>query len=377
MVSAPTPPIMVHAVLHNPPSSLRAHSTMTAQHNRQFARPVFFPGGVADPSGTTGYISVLSGGIEAIELTTGRSRWHSGAATRALMVLGQQLPAVSSSTGRRNVLEVVLLDRARQGRVLRVSDPVVFPDWVDTTTSNEELFTYQVCGRDSVLLIEWEAHARYRGGAPPPSQVLQEATKDAVGTARVDLRSGRVTMLPRTLPQGLAIPPALQQAMVFPYKKGTAWHSEPWLTDTMVAMLTVEETAGERTLTLQRWDPATQSPRPRLPLGSATGRTAYVTPDGSYLLLHDLSAGGATGDLSIFRVTTGELAARWPHETGLQEISILGSHLYSLVEDSTLTPAGSPRLRLLLKARSLVDGQLRWERLLQERQPSRPPPPRP
>jgi hypothetical protein len=350
---------------------------MNSQNDRQFNRPVFFPGGVADPSGKTGYVSLLSSGIEAIELTAGRSLWHSDAARRALMVLGQRLAAAGGSRERPNILHVVVLDRAHQGRVLRVSDPVVFPDWVDTTATSEERFAYEVRGKEGVLWIDWEAHARYEGGAPPPSRVIREARKDAMGTVQVNLRTGHVVMIPRTAPPVPALPPALRQASLVPCKQGPSWHSEPWMTDNLLAALAVDEHSGQRTLVLQRWDAATQAMRPPLPLGSAIGKTAYVTPNGSYLLLHDLSAGGSAGDLSIFRVETGAFMARWPHESGLQALSILNTHIYSLVEEPVSTSGGSPRLRWMLKARVLLSGQLLWERLLLERQLSRPPPPRP
>jgi hypothetical protein len=92
------------------------------------------------------------------------------------------------------VLLVVLLDLDGQGEVALTSKPIVFPDWVVVTTAAGEDFSFEVWGNVNELRLKWEAHARYRGGAAPSFQIQQQATHDASGVARVNLRTGRVEM---------------------------------------------------------------------------------------------------------------------------------------------------------------------------------------
>ena len=164
--------------------------------NDSLEKPVFLPRGVADPEGSRGYIEVWPGRIAALDLASGAVLWQTTAAARPLIVWNGKLVARFPTPDAPHSLRVAILDAPQSGNVARLSDPLAFPDWVSTADHAPETFAYSVSLAQNLLRIEWEAHARYRGGAPPPSRVLKEASRDAGGTAEIDLETGHARMLP-------------------------------------------------------------------------------------------------------------------------------------------------------------------------------------
>lgn len=135
-----------------------------------------------------------TGGIDALDLASGEARWSTEAASRPLVALLDHLVCQAFVKGRKNALQIVVLDAARGGVLLR-SEAATLPDWVDATATGES-FRCSVRLEGDTLRYRWEAHARYRGGAPPPPEVLDRATKDAAGVARISLSTGRVEVEP-------------------------------------------------------------------------------------------------------------------------------------------------------------------------------------
>ena len=94
------------------------------------ATVVPLPAGIADPSGRTGYFASADGGIEAIELATGKVMWATHEAHRPLFVDGDHL--LVQAGVKRNRLRILRLNLSRNGECDLESDPVVFPAWVVT-----------------------------------------------------------------------------------------------------------------------------------------------------------------------------------------------------------------------------------------------------
>jgi hypothetical protein len=74
----------------------------------------------------------------------------------------------------------------------RKGGEVVFPAWVDLSDADAfEIQTYQA---DDDVVLDWESHRRYRGGAPPSEEILRAMTQDTCGIARIHLAEGSVDM---------------------------------------------------------------------------------------------------------------------------------------------------------------------------------------
>jgi hypothetical protein len=322
--------------------------------------PVFFPRGVADTEGLMGFMADAVGGTLAIDLHTGAVLWRTTAASRPLMVLGQRLVAQGLVDDRPNTLRIVLLDVTRQGQPILISDPVVFPEWVSVATATEESFSFGVHAERGQLLLKWEAHTRYRGGAAPTDRILLQAARDAEGLVLVNLESGTV----RTLtPEEEAIHRTRQtaQSPAAPNWAVRDPSAEPWVAGTKRALLVWEEIDGELSLRLATWDLSSGEER-RLELARGRGFVARPTPNGRHLFVHREPAVAQPSVWWVFSSETGERVATLVYEPGAQSPCILGDRVYYLVEGQVVGSAtGQATRRCTLKARELATTRLLWE----------------
>jgi len=176
--------------------------------------PVVLPGsGVADPDGKVAYVPNTGGGIDALDLATGKRLWQTNAAPRPLLATADRLFAEVPVKGKGHQVRIIVLDTTQEGKKVLESQPVSFPDWVSVGVSHGRSFASSArTDGEGGLLLTWQARAWYAGGAAPPPEVERAARKSASGVARIDLKSGRVEALesnkiPKGTPQTVAAPP--------------------------------------------------------------------------------------------------------------------------------------------------------------------------
>jgi hypothetical protein len=306
--------------------------------------PVYFTCGVADPDGRTGYVAD-GGAIVAVDLGPGRAVWRTELAWRPLIVTGDRLAAASVNDDRANEIRIVLFDPTGEPAV--TSEPVVLPDWASTTTVRLSA----TVERDR-LMLEWEAHARYGGGAAPSRAIERAAVRDARGIFAVDLASGVVT--PGTLPADpdpVRRPPVTSDDL-----------DEPWLAGEQVARLTWTVEDGEQALWLETTDPPAGEEAAG-PLVRGHGVVVEVTADGRHLFVHSEPVPTGDGTWSVFSAESGRRVATLTHERGAHSPAVLGPRAYYVVE----------RGARALNARQLDTDTLDWELPLGERPTSRAP----
>jgi hypothetical protein len=320
------------------------------------ADPVFFPGGVADPGGRAGYVAD-GAGIVAVGLWNGEPLWRTERAARPLISDGERLAAASLQERLPNVLEVIVLD-ATHGESVLVCDPAVLPEWVTVASQPHEAFRMSARVEDSRLRLEWEAHARYGGGAPPPPHVRREAARDAAGLLEIDLESGAVTPLPlhdrANGGEAIRRPPLDADDP-----------TEPWLAGTATARLVWEIEGADQTLALET-SAATAADRGTLvELARGRGLVAQVTRDGRHVFVHQEPPPGGQDPWWVFSARTGRRVATLAHDAGARSPAILVDRVYYLLEEAAEERA--------LRARDLLSGALVWELPLAAPRRSGPP----
>jgi hypothetical protein len=223
----------------------------------------------------------------------------------------------------------------------------VFPEWATAASGPRETFWMRAQLYDNKLRLEWQAHARYGGGAPPPARIRREAEHDEAGLVEVDLETGSVAQLHADEAAGSAVrrPPLAPEDL-----------DEPWLAGTVVTRLVWDSEDGEQKLSLETIDPATGAVRAAVELARGRGLVAQVTPDGCYLLVHSELDPGADDPWSVFSARTGERVATVAHEAGATWPAILWDRLFYLAEQRD---AGA--VRRTLRAQELEAGRLLWE----------------
>ncbi|CAN1211463.1 hypothetical protein TUMEXPCC7403_14770 [Tumidithrix helvetica PCC 7403] len=178
--------------------------------NAEHIRAIFLPGGILSPNHQIGYFININNEIEAIDLNDGSVLWTTDVAsyplTREWEWLGVQkmsYPLLATSEWLAvqkmlpnfgNAFKIAKLDR--NGNLLWLSAPIVFPDWVCLRPLGIPDLKFQVRATTYYLFLDWEAQGHYNGGAPPPGFILDEyeQRKDN-GTVRIDLNSGELEML--------------------------------------------------------------------------------------------------------------------------------------------------------------------------------------
>jgi len=99
----------------------------SAQEKTKLTAVRALPGnGVADPARRTGFFPNVSGGIDALDLATGKILWSSKEANRPLVATENRLFA---QKGNGNQLWVLALDASKEGQRLFESPPIPLPGW--------------------------------------------------------------------------------------------------------------------------------------------------------------------------------------------------------------------------------------------------------
>jgi len=167
---------------------LSSSAFVSGQEKKKLISPVLMPGpGVADPAGKVGFFPSKTGGIDALDLASGKVLWTSKEANRPLLASRDRLFA-QKNLDKANQIRVVVLDASDGKRVLE-SEVIAHPYWVSVSVAYG--LTYRSSARLDInaLWLCWEGHAFYAGGAPPPPEVAKAARKDAEGQTIDDEQS--------------------------------------------------------------------------------------------------------------------------------------------------------------------------------------------
>lgn len=359
---------MNYRIKHRCWSALMALVMFTpAAAAQQVSKPL--PIGVADAAGKIGYIPAASGGVEAIDLDTGKVLWANKDAGKPVAVGGKQLATQTGVADKANSLRIVVLDITDKGKQLSMSDTVMFPDWVSVAPTYGRTFSAEGNIEDGTLLLKWKANAFYAGGAPPPPEVVEAAKKEATGVARVDLANGKVTMLPADkAPVGpkVKLPDSLAKTMSQQYWTGSDWKTDLFIVGKTVSAISVKEAGGIGEMALKRWDLETGNPLETVELLRGKALWPQRSVDGGYLFVHQgvVKEQLPPGDYAwwVFSLESGKQVGKFPFESVLNNVVVIGSRAYYLVGGPAKfqpVPAVQPRF---LRAIDLMSGKTLWER---------------
>src|SRR5258708_6523493 len=94
--------------------------------------------GNADPAGKIGFFPGKTGGIDALDLATGKLLWSSIDANRPLVASADRLFAQAGDT---NQVRVLVIDTTKQGKLAVESQPIKLADWVSVKPDYGRTFT--------------------------------------------------------------------------------------------------------------------------------------------------------------------------------------------------------------------------------------------
>jgi hypothetical protein len=358
----------------------------------ELPRPTPLPGGFVDATGQIGVFNTPRGGVQAVELATGKSFWQSQQAQRPLFVSDQRLFALAAvqapvvrglcfewrpqCQGPHNGFRLVAFDLAQFGQVALESETVALPEWASLDEAHDRSCALRWSIENGRLIVAWEANAWYGGLIRKTPQEEAAYGRHAEGCVRFDLETGAFETL------AAQAPPVASPA--FPLPKELERRVVRWQKTTakQQLVLIMDEGPGQQTLSLHTFDLATRQRLGVKALLSGQRLTVLPTLDEQYLCLRDpvpspeIQARDeqAVVQWSIFRADDGQCIAQVPFEPGTTTAAVYGSRVYFLISqriDGLMDrPFVVPRS---LRAVDLKTGTTQWEQPVGGK-PSAPPP---
>jgi hypothetical protein len=158
-----------------------------------FLEPVLIPGGVADDTGKVGYLANPKGGIDAVDLESGKLLWHSAVASFPLLVYKDRL--LAQDTHNADPIRIVALDVADKGKRVLASDPIQL---APTPKEQKAIEAKGPRTPGPEPAPERKATTFCRGRVQQGQLHLIWRSQFWRFTARIDLATGKVTQLGRT-----------------------------------------------------------------------------------------------------------------------------------------------------------------------------------
>jgi hypothetical protein len=338
-----------------------------AAQNDPTANPfVMRPGVVVDPAAGRLYMMNPQGGIDAVEIASGKLLWTTAAAAKPLAAYDHRLAAQAEQSRGSNGLPIALLD-TRSGLVeSTITVPAASGAMPSINDGMGSSSTLEASFGQQGLLIWWTLASREISGIlsaePPPEH------KNS-GAALIDLTTHRVTIL--TAAQAAAKINSVRPSAKAPRLTGTeALYFLPQQVDGFFVSLTLGPSDAGTPVTLRRWSANTRAPLPDVDLGHGYAAWA-VSADNACFLITKIATGNVVGSTDylwvIYALASGERLAdirlAQPATTFFVRNGLL---VYSVTPRAFRRSGSWQRDPLQLRAVSLKSGDEIWRRTLRE-----------
>lgn len=325
------------------------------------------PNGIVESQADVAYVVGKDGRIFCLSLDTGEVLASTDFASKPLAVFKGILIGWSYPPDQPN--QIRFFSATRQGSKLlpQWEQVLQLPGWVELRSPEPDDFILSAEVRKGRVTIMWEAHARYRGGAPPPVEVAEGAVHNEHHTLEFDLKSGsmigkeRVEPAPR--PERI-VPKVKPNTQIVPYRKGTSWDTQTLRAGAVNASL-IKTADKPGIILLHKADSGAEA---EIRLTDSTEAVAAVTLDGRLILIHEP---GKTGpSWQVFSIETGTRVAILGFDPGAEGISVINDRILYVVREDA-----KGMRRRTLECRIFHTGELMWSFVLDEEALKAPPPP--
>ena len=309
-------------------------------------------GVIVDEAAGAAYLGAPAGGIEAVDLASGRSIWTSTDAALPLALLDGLLIAQAEEVPAASRLRIIVFD-VQAGNRKRIEPSIALPEDVYALVADDLTRSFRATvERDgNGLLVSWtfkekaeEGMARVRGEHVPARIVS--------GAAHVDLATGRAIAVPARRVGANAMP-----------KTDARWRAGNFLA-------TIEGGRGGP-LTLKRWDAVTGAALPDREL-SKKAVAALSSADRTEVLASERVGAGGPDDpeyrWSIFSVSTGERLGEIRRDTSASPFLLWNGTLVFEAPSHGYRTSGGTWIDEPLKIRGvrLSTGVPLWDRAIRD-----------
>lgn len=336
-------------------------------------RPILIPHGIAGIKGNLGCIKV-QGGIDCLSLNTGELFFHLGMDSKSLFISEKEIIGWMPEPDTPNALRLFELQIEKGPGSLQFLATVTFPDWVEVCNPKPGTFKIEAILEQEQLALNWEAHSRYTGGAPP-QEMYGKYSGDASGIVRVDMLKGTIISSDYReleLEPDMSVRQLIREFPMTPFKQGNSWYNQPWIVDDNEYLLLREDLEGQSGLYVMKRDPGNKRESDRFRLSDFPISEPVLSLDGHFVFAVSHQGKGkikGTVEWEVFSVASGKRMAVIAIEEGWETVSIVGSQLFYTVDEVTLSPGSRKQTRTRsLKAITFPGGVFRWSRVMLEQQ---------
>ena len=301
------------------------------------------PGGVVDESRHLAYLQNVRGGLDAVELSTGRVRWSDADPQRPLAgATGRILVERLANDG----VWLCVREAREHDRPCATSTRVPLPAWDVGGPSRGRSFeaTVEWVGRDAIR-YRWSAGKHWSQGMHPPRnrQDGDPQTQAASGVMLVSLKTTKISV------SEIGAAPAVSMA----YETAHGMMRTAWLVDGVWCSLATENIDGTSFWIVRRKG---DDGRTLPPLKG--GRSGTITPrlslDGRVLVMPTTSTGRAPS----LKLPSGDVGPVLNVSTLAREFAVSGALLLEGLEVPKRPGKEPPRREL--RVSTIDDELLRW-----------------
>ncbi len=148
--------------------------------------------GIVSPNAKLVFVPAKDGGIEALDVATGKPLWKNKDANKLAGASDKLVLAWAGAEKPPNNFRVLVFDTAT-GKTLTRSEPLELPAWAATAKAGGRSFRTAAHVEADKVVVVWQANAFYYGGARPTPEIEEAARKAATGVASIDVKTGKVT----------------------------------------------------------------------------------------------------------------------------------------------------------------------------------------
>jgi hypothetical protein len=333
--------------------------------------PEPIPLGVCDPHGRVGAVARNQVDIDVIDLAHGGLRQRLAATGSVLMIDSGCLIGWHGEADNHE-LRLFRLPLPPSDRGAEWSPPVHLPAWVSPRAPENTDFAIKF-GRDGdTYSLFWRARGHYRGGAPPPRDLLAEIARQ-VAVECIDFDVATLAVLRRRNEDGFEDDASharrgeelARHAAGMVYRRAGQLHNAPWMTPDGERFLRKLSTVGSgaQLVSLARSDVLTAGSIVSIRAVEPETMVPELSLDGRHMAVVEQTPGGMVW--SIYSTLTGVRVGRFPYSDGFQSFRAFDQRLIYLEQRSANDSDITIRTTRTLHAMAMDGGELLWSHELE------------
>jgi hypothetical protein len=320
------------------------------------------PGVIVDPGSERLYLMNPQGGIDALELASGKLLWTAQGAGKPLAAFDDRLAAQAEPARGSRSLPIALLrtkDGARIDASIEVPMPAaVMPPSIDNRLGFES--SVDARAEQDGLLVWWTVTSRQISGLPRPASVRNDS-----GAALIDLQTYRATTLAPEQARARLRSATSSATSRLAGTEGLYFPPQP-VGQFFVSVKLGPASAGQPAV-LKRWSAETGEPLPHTDLGPGYVASSVSADQSLFLAVSRASTTAPDYLWSLYAIASGERVAQARLPDSAQPFFVWHSILIYEAAPASRS-AGGNRVEepLALSGLNLKTGAQIWKRALRD-----------